>query len=1133
MKNEWTIILCFSISLSLISGLNYFFNASQKYEFANSFWLFSDIDLVHQDLYYDNGSIIPHIRFNEYFQKSDHDVRKTLETTNLDLESYAPYAIFGLDMAFVTINAFSSVFTANCTSENDYYQKLNATRVRFGIFDSIFYSSQRFKSYFHIIEGRTPKNNSEILVDYNFAQKYNYHINKTSNVTIAIGNVFDSNPPVSDLLNEKIENITIVGTYLCEQEWFRIADQRYTYSYTYNDYLLNKTYIQPLELEQNLVFWFGDFNNLTNHPIQKWFNKIDQINHYREYLNNGIIKSGYLLFYNRGNIQFENLNFYRNSIKQKSRNLSIFLPFEISLIDKLSYQLVITQGKIRTSFLTIQILSLPVIVFSLLVSRNINDSRGKKANEELILLKLRGVSVRQIQMQIFLGGVINGVICTLLGSGMGYGTFYMYHRLLGDLFLNTSDIFLSPIFTWNNFWFTLFLGIGINAISLIPKIIAVGRIEYVDVSSAIQQVEELSLQYDEKVLFDGEKRKRYVDEDLIDQYIKAYIKSEKAKSDKNQNETSSNNNNYQKIFEKSDEQSKNDEFSEENKSIDKKERIRKIKDVIKRKKKFPYESLFDMEKYSIKKITLFLLFLGIIPFVLYLFLFLSLRFEASDFVIDMRDRLIENIYYIHFFSLFFIGFFVTGVIRLILIERPSRYAKIAKKIAHLFLKKLDHIVSLEIIRKKKWARVTIYLSIFCAMLTITNFTFNSQYRYEIFNDQFLAGSDFNINFVDSDFTNQTNFRSFEQNLFDFIEQEYSSLIQDYTTIYQSNTSWVTSELLELNQLSNFPINMYSISPSEYLSLISTDDRPYIYPSYPKQIKKIRSESETNNSIIKTIVTSQLLSLSGLEIGDSLDLNVQVFDSIKSEYYNQSYTLEIVQVLDYAPGLYQTDKYGLSALIIDNAALNISNSQWFATNVIELLDFKPDFDISGDQLSRDLRALGSSFYDDIHLQTFDPHWNDIDVARYSLVIGSSGFYGLINLDFVIIGILLSIELSLTIIIMNRENESFTELLLFRGVGRNKILFIIILELLIVFLLSGILGLIIGYFYSWFICFVNLQVLIQTTNSHIIRQALFPIYGNFGTILTSYGIIFMIVLLIVYLVEQQRNKKMEGYLNKKKM
>lgn len=155
-------------------------------------------------------------------------------------------------------------------------------------------------------------------------------------------------------------------------------DQRYTYSYTYEDYLNNKTYIFPEQLEQNLVFWYGNFNYLINHPIQQWYYRVAQYNLYRGYLESGIIKSGYLLFYNRENIQFENLYFYRTSLTQKSRNLSIFLPFEVGVIDKLSYQLKITQENIRRSFLTIQILSIPVIVFSLLVSRNINDARGKK-----------------------------------------------------------------------------------------------------------------------------------------------------------------------------------------------------------------------------------------------------------------------------------------------------------------------------------------------------------------------------------------------------------------------------------------------------------------------------------------------------------------------------------------------------------------------------------------------------------------------------------------------------------------------------------------------------------------------------------------------------------------------------------
>ncbi len=1101
MKNEWMILLCFSLSLSLISGLNYFFEAAQKYQFQESFWLFSDIDLVHYDLFNNEGAPIPHINYNYYFNHSDEEVEQILKTTNLDLQGYAPYAIFGINSAYVTIENYTSVIPSNCTSEFDFYHKINASSVNFGIFNDVFYNSPRFNTYFKIIEGRAPKNENEILVDYNFALKYNYHINQSSNVSIIIGNAFDSNPPVVDFLQEKIENITIVGTYLCTNDWFRIVDQRYTYSYTYEDYLNNKTYIFPEQLEHNLVFWYGNFKDLRNHPIQQWYFRVAQHKLYKAYLESGIIKSGYLLFYNRENIQFENLYFYRTSLTQKSRNLSIFLPFEVGLIDKLSYQLKITQENIRRSFLTIQILSIPVIVFSLLVSRNINDARGKKANEELILLKLRGLSVSQIQSQIFIGGVVNGVICTVLGSIIGYGTFYLYHRLLGDLFLNTSTIFLIPEITWNNFLYTLLLGILINAIALIPKIIMVGKIEYLDVSSSIQQVEELSLHYDEQVLFEGGDKKKTVDEILIEKYIQDYKKIEKTKSD-----------NSIKLGEK---------------------RKRNFR-IWKRKKKpeFVYENLFEMEKYSIKPITWLFIIVGIIPIILYSYLFIAFRFNVSDIVIDNRDKIVENIYYFHFFSLFFIGFFVTGLIRLFLIERPSRFARFAKRIAHIFAKRLDHIVSLEIIRKKKWARVTIYLAIFCTMLTITNFAFNSQYRYEIFDKKFLWGSDLNIEMINSNFHNQDEFQAFEDKLTTNFSSTYKFEIQTYSHIFVSNRSWMNISNLNISQIREIPIETFAIDPVDYLSVISSDNRPYIYPSYPQQIQKLLHNSDNISPLseINVITTSQFLSFTGRKIGDLFNYSLLVYDSQTDQYVNQTFSLKIVDSLDYAPGMYQTDVYGLIAIIIDISSLQIPQTMWFASDVIELLDITPNSEIDLDEINIKFQPFITQYCEKAKYHAFDPNWNDIDVARYSLIIGSSGFYGLINLDFVLIGILLSIELSLTIIIMNRENEYFTNLLLFRGVGRNRVIFINILELFIVFLISGIIGCIIGYFYSWFICYVNLQILINNQPSNIPKEALFQIYGHWETIFVSYGVIFLIVLFINYFSQWLHYKRHEEYLNK---
>lgn len=419
------------------------------------------------------------------------------------------------------------------------------------------------------------------------------------------------------------------------------------------------------------------------------------------------------------------------------------------------------------------------------------------------------------------------------------------------------------------------------------------------------------------------------------------------------------------------------------------------------------------------------------------------------------------------------------------------------------------------------------------MLTITNFAFNSQYRYEIFDNQFLWGSDLNIHMINSNFQNQDEFQAFEDNLTSKFSSNYNFEIQTYSHIFVSNRSWVDIRNLNLSQMQEIPIETYAIDPINYLSVISSDKRPFIYPSYPQQIRKLLQQPSNNISSlseINVITTSQFLAFTGREIGDLFNYSLQIYNSNTKQFINQTFSLRIVDSLDYAPGMYQTDVYGLIAIIIDMSSLQISKTKWFASDIIELLDITPNSEIDLDNLHLKFQPFITQYCENVKYHVFDPNWNDIDVARYSLIIGSSGFYGLINLDFVLIGILLSIELSLTIIIMNRENEYFTNLLLFRGVGRNRVIFINILELFIVFLISGIIGAIIGYFYSWFICYVNLQILINNQPSNIPKDALFQIYGHWETIFVSYGVIFLIVLFIDYFSQWLHYKRHEEYLNK---
>ena len=1144
LRNEWTIILCVSISLSLISGLSYFFESTQKYTFENSFWLFSDFDIIHHDLFADNGAPIPAINFDYYFNYTDREIRDLINESDLELESYAPYSIFGLDMGVITIEDFNSVVIETTTSVHDYFRQLNASSINMGIFNNDFYTSPRFAMYFEILEGRFPTAENEILVDLNFAAKYGYNINETHNLTIAFGNMFDSDPPVTDFRTFQIENMTIVGTYLCNQEMFRIGAQRYTYSYTYDDYLNNQTYVYPEELERNLVFMYDDYENFTNHPVQNLYYEINEAQHYRDYLDSGIISSGYVLFYDRTQIEYENLYFYRNLISQNSQNLSIFMPFEVGFVNKLSYQLRLTQVEIQNAFLVIQILNIPIIVFSLLVSQNINDSRGKKANEELILLKLRGVSIRHIQLQLFMGGVINGVICTIFGSLFGYGTFYLYHRMLGELFFENNAIFLLPLFTWGNLWYTLFLGILINSFTIIPKMIKIAKIDFIDASESLQQVEQLSLNYDEKVLFEGEAGNLSAEEQLIHEYLTHFRKLDQKNEKKGtQNQEEKSNtlkinkiSKKKQIFHKSkwfhrNEQetshvSQESQHSQESQKKPKKHRLWKHS-----KTEYAYEGMFEIEKHSVKPLTFFLIFLGLIPLVLYAFVYFSYRFEVSDAIIDNREILVEYIYYIHFFSLFFIGFFVSGLIRLLIIERPSKFARFAKFLASIFIKKLDHIVSLELIRKKKWSKIIIYLSIFFSMLTIVNFAFNSQYRYEIIHQDLQSGADFNLALDRPGFQNQTELEKFESQLVNLQTEDQVPIITDLTHVFHQNYSWAEYNYLNTDRIENTRINSFLIDTEAYLEIISTDEKPYIYPDYPTQIRQISPDLENSNSTtINVVVTTAFLAFTSMEINEEFEFSLQIFDSIINQYTNLSLTAKIKDILDVVPGIYRTTPDRFLGILFDLNSLNLPNHQFVDSNVIELIDITSHILWNPEILIERFTPLINQYTFNFHYDSFDPTWNDINTAQYSLTIGSSGFYGLINLDFVIIGILLAIELSLTIIIMNRENAFFNELLLIRGVGRRGITFINLLETLIAFFISGVIGAIIGYIFAFFICGVNLQYLIATTPGNLTNLAFLPLYGHVRTILFSYLVVFLIVMLVVYLNHRIQGKLHEEYINK---
>ncbi|MHA2017320.1 MAG: FtsX-like permease family protein [Promethearchaeota archaeon] len=1074
MKKDWALIFCVSFCLSMVAGLSYFNESVQEYKFKSSLNTIADIEIVHYQIISDNLGITPRLGYSSNFAISDSYIRDQISESLLNITNVYQYGILTCEAGIFTIPNFESVDPSNSKEILGYEKNLNASEIKFMVSNDEFYKSDRFNDNFKLIQGHYPKNPQEILIDYNFAKKYGLSINENTNITLLIGKILRID--IILLKDFQLENITISGFYLPTQLKYILDSETFSYSYTYQDYLSNLTYYEnENEIDGPAIFsWYNFKGPDYMHPFQKLYAKIKLDPDFGHFLTqSAYTRSGYILTYDRGSIDYNHLNRKIKEISFYSKDLASKMPWDVAYIDKLSLQLNNLSKEFQKMRYLIQLLNIPLFIFAILLNNIFNEKNN--LGKIILTLRRKGVPLKVIKKQQLYQIFIYTAITSLLGLIFGLLTFYIYQECLGDLFYKSKNVFYNP--KPSNFLLISFIGFILFYILNYKNLKKMQNLSFIDIAY-FSNYHEPTVNYDERIL--------------------------KLQSQSKLNITTPEN----KIKNES-----NENFISQGKKIRKGKNSKKRKNV--------YSEDLSISTSKISKLTYILIILGISPLILNLIIYLGNYFVLSDLMKDFSNKLTENVN--TFFLLSILGYIllIIGVTRIILIEKIKFFARFAKLISRPIVSKFNKILALRIIKKNKWSKITVIFVMFFGVMFISNILYNSQYRYEILAKNIETGADTRIEMDNHYFKNQSDIINFENSLKNITNNENEKIINNVVSCSIENNALIHYN--SSKSLRYVTVPHYSVDLKSYLRIIQEGNKPLPYSSFEKYIQELLNFNiNTENNLTGIFVSSSLLEYIQLNIGDSIILEYHLLDSNTKTEKVEKLNAKIIDVLDFVPGIYNSQNQDL--VLTDINSFNISNSELHGDSLIELIDINEKIDYKPEKIKDLINPTFQEVCPSPNYQFYDSKWDKIEDVKLSIDLGESGFWRLFFKNLLPISIFIIIEISIYEFLLFKKDSNQNNHLLYRGLKRNKILRIFITESLIILFVSLFLGLILGGGYAWVIVKV-IQLLIIKNQGGLPFIVNFPIYIEWSSIIYFIiGIMLIPIILFIffYIIDQQKKK-----------
>lgn len=668
------------LAISIFSGLNFFYEAAQKENFQTHFKDISDIEINHPpNFYYDDFGTrysVPNVNFSESFTQTRKKTLELLSESRIQFKSVVQYATVVYDFGFFSNSKYDSQDFSDCTTILQYQELSNATGIAFTLFDSEFYSSNRFSEYFTIIEGDYPRSETDFLMEYSQAQRLNLHVGEIYNLTTRFGSYFEDpsrvKPIQVDFIDIMLKNVNISGIYVPLEHQFSIFQEKFQNSYTLQDYLANSEIIDPEnKIDNPAIFGYHDFLNPNYiHPAQMLCEEIKEQPRYFDAFKPAefriVVKSGYLAEYPREEIDYSKLRITINQIDAEAKNLTKNRPFGTLALNVLSTNLHTVQGEIANSRLLFVILNLPVLALTLFFGLNTGSSNDTAIMREVFLLQVKGMKKKLIRKKIIRNAILSGIFVSIFGFLGGFVTFFGYLLILGNDFRNSSLAMLHPYVSTQSLWNAFLMGGSLIWLLYYPILHKIKKESFLKLRHMINSP---------KTEYSKIQDKLWQLSDINDI----------------QKETSNNVSQNQK-------KKRRKESTQQNDSI--------ILQFASKGKKNDFKLLTQSNIF---------LFMGLIPIILCGILYMSTQVQLPDSLHDLSNYLRSNNPFVQLMSITGMLCATYGFTLILFKDEPSLMLKLLNKTAYVFFKDLNKLVSLNLLEKKKWIFLTSIFGWFSAL----------------------------------------------------------------------------------------------------------------------------------------------------------------------------------------------------------------------------------------------------------------------------------------------------------------------------------------------------------------------------------------------------------------------------------
>jgi ABC-type lipoprotein release transport system permease subunit len=1120
IRKSVLIIIGLGMAISMVAGIGYYSDAYQKYSLDQSFTQIVDFNVIYRK----DG-----VRINETYGGTDDTIKSYMEQQDLNLEKIVNFHL---------ISSYSTKFYRNFSgipaSQLDGLAVYEETTFNVMYFDEGFYNSYRFNEYFEIISGTAPKAENQIMIDATFAAHFNlslgqtyelnvktldysayYYLEDNANQNDDTSSIISQNSQPSKMVPHssaqqtfayKTPALTISGIYQS------ILDQ---YSFGYEYYYANNIYSPATEQSSSTtdlkskgigtvpVFTYYNFTKRAdNHPFQTMLISANQtFGNTIKFDQTFYFTTGFACFYDRTTIDYNKINSISRDLSQKSTVISHNIPNYVYYQDHLSSNLQQLYMFSQILRWIMQIMNVPILIFALFIGSFAIKTNAKSRLDEFLLLRSKGTPSNMIRNQFLMEGLINGIISSAIGCVIGIGTFFGYRSVFSEIFFEDSSIILPIAFSWDTMIMVFTFGIFIT---LLASFSTIGYVKSLHPSQLLMILgaDEMNVVYDEKTLFPPENK-----QEIPPKEPGFYKSNPLNKSDSPQTVGLIGNASQSEL-----QQTVQSQQSKPTTEVEyEKHKNTSIKQK-KRKKSKKHQLYEDPVLYAEKrnaKISNGLIFASIVPLFAYLIIYLGDQPNVPDIIITIAEQLQMLLFLFSMFLIITPVLMVVGIIRKFAVEKPVRWAKITKKISSWFIKNRGYLCGIEMVKRKQYTTVIYIVGIFTALLTFSNVFLNTTSRQYVLESNINIGADVRGTMTNINLNQTSDLIDMENQMKKYTTSSGATVVNDVVSYYSEK---ITSGIYSYSQTN------YYLDIQSYLEIISEDDKYLPYNSFKSEIQSLINHNSNPEKVNTGAIINEIYARYNLvELGDTININHTYFNTSSNAYEYDLFKVEIVQIMNLMPGIYNSIySYGSSTEIIlmDSKSHNQANSSLHSKKFYSLIDINPALTTNTTLMSSYIKNASLGYAGYSKLDYYDQDWNKLD---YELNMQETGFYGIIYLEFLIIGILIAFGLAILFLSIQKENKYFNGVLLARGFGRKGLLKLILSKMFIIFLIGVLSGLFSGFVTS--ITFIKVASSMGEQN-----QLQLPIFFNPIELVSILGLIVAFsfgLYLLSYYFESRKN------------